>query len=136
MARTSAKHNPRQDDQLEHEEHALLHGNSDEGRSEPRRAEAPGPGDEADVGLRPDVVEPQGAAPSQRDVEARAALAATFPPSLFPARRDELVLAAEAAFAEDDLVASLRALPDSVYTAAGEVWDTMNEPPCGGDEPA
>jgi hypothetical protein len=135
MARTSAKHNPRQDDQLKHEEHALLHGNPDEGRTEPRRAEAPGPGDEADVGMRPDVAEPQGTAPSQRDVEARAALAATFPPSLFPARRDELVAAAEAAFAEDDLVASLRALPDSVYTTSGEVWVALNEPP-GGDEPA
>jgi Protein of unknown function (DUF2795) len=135
MARTSAKHNPRQDDQLKHEEHALLHGNPDEGRTEPRRAEAPGPGDEADVGMRPDVAEPQGPAPSQRDVEARAALAATFPPSLFPARRDELVAAAEAAFAEDDLVASLRTLPDSVYTTSGEVWVALNEPP-GGDEPA
>jgi hypothetical protein len=81
------------------------------------------------------VAEPQGPAPSQRDVEARAALAATFPPSLFPARRDELVAAAEAAFAEDDLVASLRALPDSVYTTSGEVWVALNEPP-GGDEPA
>jgi hypothetical protein len=136
MARTSAKHNPLQDDQLKHEEHALLHGDPDEGRSEPRRAEAPGPGDEAGLGLRPEVAEPQGAAPSQRDVEARAALAATFPPSLFPARRDELVAAAEAAFADDDLVASLRALPDAVYRTAGEVWETLNEPPCGQDEPA
>ena len=125
MARTSSKHGPRVDEQLEHEEHALLHGSPDEGRTEPRRAEAPGPGEEAGVGVRPEVAEAQGAAPSLPEIEARAAFAAAFTPSLFPARRDQLVAEAESHFGDEELIDSLRRLPDTVYASVGDVWSAL-----------
>lgn len=37
---------------MELEEHAMLHGSPDEGRSEARRKEQPGPDDEAEIGSR------------------------------------------------------------------------------------
>jgi hypothetical protein len=95
MPRTSDKHAPRRDDQLAHEEQALVHGAPDEGRTEPRRSEAPGPG-EGGVGARPEVEEPAGDAGPQSEIEGRAALAATFRPTTFPARRDQLVEEARA----------------------------------------
>lgn len=51
MERVSSKHGPRIDDQQKHEEHALLHGAPDEGRTEARTAEAPGDG-EPSMGTR------------------------------------------------------------------------------------
>ncbi len=42
MERVSSKHGPRIDDEQEREEHALLHGAPDEGRTEARTMEAPG----------------------------------------------------------------------------------------------
>jgi hypothetical protein len=124
MARTSDKHAPRRDDQLAHEEHALVHGAPDEGRTEPRRSEAPGPG-EGGVGVRPEAEEPAGGAAPQSEIEARAALAATFSPSMFPARRDQLVEEARARFADDSVVATLARLPDGVYETVGQVWDAI-----------
>src|SRR5215207_9431955 len=104
MARTSSTHGPRRDDQMKHEEHALLHGSPDEGRTEPRRGEAPGPGDEASFGVRADAEEPRAGAPAQSDIDARAVLAACFRPSVFPARRDRLVEEAAARFADEGLI--------------------------------
>jgi hypothetical protein len=132
MARTSSTHGPRRDDQMKREEHALLHGSPDEGRTEPRRGEAPGPGDEASPGVRADVDEPQGGAPAQRDVDARAALAASFRPSVFPARRDRLIEEAEAGFADEGLIAALRQLPDGLYETVGEVWAALQR--CASEE--
>jgi hypothetical protein len=51
MERVSSKHGPRIDEQQKQEEHALLHGSPDEGRTEARTAEAPGD-DEPDMGTR------------------------------------------------------------------------------------
>jgi hypothetical protein len=68
MARTSDKHAPRLDDQLEHEEQALTHGAPDEGRTEPRRSEAPGPG-EGGVGARPEAEDPAHGVPPVSEVE-------------------------------------------------------------------
>jgi Protein of unknown function (DUF2795) len=132
MARTSSTHGPRRDDQMKREEHALLHGSPDEGRTEPRRGEAPGPGDEVSAGVRADVDEPQGGAPAQRDVDARAALAASFRPSVFPARRDRLIEEAEAGFADEGLIAALRQLPDGLYETVGEVWAALQR--CASEE--
>jgi hypothetical protein len=117
---------------MKHEEHALLHGSPDEGRTEPRRGEAPAPGDEASPGVRADVDEPQGGAPAQRDVDARAALAASFRPSVFPARRDRLIEEAEAGFADEGLIAALRQLPDGLYETVGEVWAALQR--CASEE--
>src|ERR687898_548771 len=100
MARTSSTHGARRDDQLKHEDHAL-------------------------PGVRADVDEPRGGAPAQRDVDARAALAAVFRPSVFPARRDRLIEEAEAVFADEGLIAALRQLPDALYDTVGEVWAAL-----------
>jgi hypothetical protein len=124
MPRTSDKHAPRRDDQLAHEEQALVHGAPDEGRTEPRRSEAPGPG-EGGVGARPEVEEPAGDAGPQSEIEGRAALAATFRPTTFPARRDQLVEEARARFADDSLITALERAPDRVYETVGQVWDAI-----------
>jgi hypothetical protein len=124
MPRTSDKHAPRRDDQLAHEEQALVHGAPDEGRTEPRRSEAPGPG-EGGVGARPEVEEPAGDAGPQSEIEGRAALAATFRPTTFPARRDQLVEEARARFADDSLITALERAPERVYETVGQVWDAI-----------
>lgn len=132
----TSKHGPRQDDQQKHEEHALLHGHPDEGRTEPRRMEAPGPGDAEGSGVRPEVAEPQAGAPSQAEIEDRAALAATFPPSMFPAGRDRLVEEAQARFADNDLIARLQRLPDGPYATVGQLWAALNDRPVSGPRPS
>jgi hypothetical protein len=114
-------HSPRTDDQLAHEEHALLHGAPDEGRDEGRRSEGPGP-DEGGTGTRPEVEEARNGAPPQSEVEDRAAFAATFPPSLFPAWRDELIDAARGRYGSDLLLARLEQLPDRIYESSGDAW--------------
>lgn len=108
---------------------------NDGGRTEPRRGEAPGAGDEASGGLRDDVATAQGEAPSQRDVEARAALAASFNPSIFPAHRDRLVAEAETNFADGILVGALRQLPDAVYESPGQLWSALRDHGVGGAGP-
>jgi hypothetical protein len=121
MSRTSDKHSPRRDDQLDHEEHALLHGAPDEGRTEPRRAEAPGY-DEGGVGVRPEAEEPGHGGPPESEREAKAALAASFPPSLFPAPSSRLIEEARARFADDELLVQLERIPARVYETVGDVW--------------
>jgi hypothetical protein len=51
MERVSSKHGSRIDEQQKHEQHALLHGAPDEGRTEARTTEAP-VGDEPSMGTR------------------------------------------------------------------------------------
>ena len=116
MNRTTDKHSPRVDQQLAHEEAALVQGAPDEGRTEPRRMEAPSPG-EGGIGARPEVEQPAGSAPPWSEQEGRAALAATFPPSAFPARPSRLAELAADAFADDVLVDALGQLPDRDYAS-------------------
>lgn len=125
MARTSSHHGPRQDDELKREEQDLLHGSPDDGRSEPRRGEAPGPGDEGSVGVRDQVARQEGDAPAQRTIDDKAAFAACFPPSVFPTGPLRLIEEAEARFADVETVAALRTLPDVVYSSVGEVWSAL-----------
>jgi catechol 2,3-dioxygenase-like lactoylglutathione lyase family enzyme len=94
------------------------------GRTEPRRAETPGP-DEGGVGARPEVAERYYGAPARGEMDARAALRANFPASLFPAHRDELVEEAQERYASEMLVAELRRLPDRAYDTVGDVWDDL-----------
>jgi hypothetical protein len=124
MKRTSGRHGPRQDDQLAHEEHGLLHGAADEGRTESGRAETPGP-DEGGVGARPEVAERYHGAPARGEMDARAALGASVPASILPAHRDELVEEAQERYASEMLVAELRRLPDRAYDTVGDVWDDL-----------
>lgn len=124
MQRVTTKHTPRRDDQLAHEEQALLHGAPDEGRTEPRRGEAPGD-DEASMGRRADPGISGRAATTATTSERKAALAACFAPSVFPARRDRLVEEAMGHFADDATVQDLRRLPDAIYGSVDDVWDAL-----------
>jgi hypothetical protein len=124
MQRVTSKHAPRRDDELAHEEQALLHGSPDEGRTEPRRGEAPGD-DEPSIGRRPDPGEQGPDATTALESERKAALAATFRPSVFPAWRSELIEEATARFADDTTVAALQELPDRVYESVDDVWDAL-----------
>lgn len=56
------------------------------------------------------------------EIEDRAALAATFPPAMFPAHRDEVVEAARNAFAERWLIREFERLPDGPYNHVSDVW--------------
>jgi hypothetical protein len=118
-------HSPRTDDQLAHEEHALLHGAPDEGRDEGRRSEGPGP-DEGGTGARPEVEQARNGAPPQSEVEGRAAFAATFPPSLFPAWRDELIDAARRRYGSELLIAELEQILDRIYESSGDAWQALS----------
>jgi hypothetical protein len=57
MERVSSKHGPRIDEEQKQEEHALLHGAPDEGRTEAKTMEAPGD-DEPSMGSRVEGEEP------------------------------------------------------------------------------
>jgi hypothetical protein len=124
MGRTSDKNAPRRDEQMKHEESAMLQGSPDEGRTEPRRAEGPGPG-EGGTGVRPEAEEPYYGAPTESEVEGRAALAATFSPTMFPARREQLIDEANANYADDALLRLLEQIPDRPYDTVGDVWDEI-----------
>jgi hypothetical protein len=124
VERTTDEHSPREDDELKREETALLRGAPEEGRSEPRRAEEPGL-DEPRSARRADVENEYHGAPGVGEVEDRAALAATFPPAMFPARREELLEAATAAYADDQLLGDLRRIPDRLYDDVSRVWDEL-----------
>jgi hypothetical protein len=128
MQRVTSKHAPRRDDELAHEEQSLLHGSPDEGRTEPRRGEAPGD-DEPSVGRRPDPGDQGRGATTAPESDRKAALAATFRPSLFPSCRAELVEEATARFADDATVAALDHLPDRVYESVDDVWDALRSQP-------
>ena len=52
-------------------------------------------------------------------------LAATFPPTLFPARSDDLVAEARARLADEALVRQLEQIPRGPYDNTGEVWDQI-----------
>lgn len=108
------------DDQLARETEALVHGSPDEGRTEGRRQQAPGPDEpELHAGDRPEVE-----AEVQRD--ARAALAAAVTPAHFPAERDELVATARSEDADPDLVNRLAGLnPDRQFATVEEVWEAL-----------
>jgi hypothetical protein len=121
MPRVTSKHTPRRDEQLAHEEQALLHGSPDEGRTEPRRGEAPGD-DEPSIGHRPEPGDEGADATTAPPAERKAALAATFRPSIFPAWRSELIEEAAGQFADAATIAELRGLPDAIYDSLQDVW--------------
>jgi hypothetical protein len=58
-------------------------------------------------------------------LEDGASVATSFPPARFPARRDELVDAAQAGYAGDSLLAGLKRIPDRVYESPGHLWAAM-----------
>jgi hypothetical protein len=66
-------------------------------------------------------------------VPTRGALAARFPATLFPCGRDRLADEAEAQFADNDLVAALREMPDASYRSLDEVCIALERVAAGGE---
>ena len=151
MERGSDKHSPMVDDQLKHETESLVRGSPVEARSqEGREQEGPADGEPTpDVRIRGD----RGDAPngmSFDDINARADLARSLEPSVFPARAGELVETARQNYAPEETIRRLEMLPDSTYENVQQVWAALggpvepdlntghhvDEPPGLGDKPA
>src|SRR5215211_4973330 len=62
------------------------------------------------------------------DLMRRSELAASLLPSLFPARRGEIIEAATEAGLADDLAEALLRLPDDLYETLQEVWVAIGGP--------
>lgn len=71
---------------------------------------------------RLDLINEEDGVIDELEAEQRAELARYLRPSLFPAERDALIAAAEEAFAPDEVLDRLRALPDAVYVNVQGVW--------------
>ena len=129
--RGSDQHTPRVDEQLEHEVAALVNG-GDEGRTEARRQEAGGDGEDTVV-YRPEGETAPGTALPESELDRREELARSLTPGLFPATGEALAGAAREAFASAWIVDALRQLPDGrVYQTVAEIWEDLghdNEPP-------
>ncbi len=122
MDRESNKHSPRVDDAMAHDVDSLLHGVPEESRAQEERLQedpAVGPGRRFDDPL-------PGVDITDAEVEKRAELSRHVAGAHFPARRDELLAAAEADHAPDDLMQALGELPpDQEYGTAQAVWRAL-----------
>lgn len=128
MERGSAKHSPRVDDELDHEVAPLTHGAPDESRTEPRLQEAGGD-DDPGLAVRRDVGGSDGTVLDDAVLDFRARLAASIPPSTFPANAAALQEAAREQNAAPDVLDALGAVStDRVYEAFGELWDDLGGP--------
>lgn len=127
MERGSDKHNPRLDEQLDHDTRSLRQGSPVEARArEDREQEGPAegePGPDAriaggDRGWR-------GSALDMDEVEARSDLARHLQPSVFPGDRDALVASARERHAPAWVVEQLRRLPDGEFVNLEAVWEAL-----------
>jgi len=128
MQRESDKHSPRVDEEMKHELQSLIQGSAaEESRSrEDFTQEAPTedetrwePGDRT-LGQDRGIGIPDG------DADARSILARHVTAAPWPASRDDLVHAAHADRAPQDLLDSLRTLPAEVrFENVQEVWAAL-----------
>lgn len=125
MERETDKHSPRIDEAMAGDAGSLLRGNgAGESRAQEARLQEEDP--EVSPGTRPGSDEAVGLGISAADADRRAELARHLALAHFPARREELVGAAEEDFAPPDLVEALRALPpDEEYGNVQAVWAAM-----------
>jgi len=129
MDRESNKHSPRVDEALAHDVDSLLHGSPEESRAqEGRLQEDP----EVGPGRRLDDLIP-GVDMTEAELRERAELSRHVAAAHFPARRDELVAAAEGDHAPDEMMRALGELPaDEEYQTVQAVWKALGgnvEPP-------
>ncbi len=129
MDRESNKHSPRVDEALAHDVDSLLHGSPEESRAqEGRLQEDP----EVGPGRRFDDPVP-GMELTEAELAERAELSSHLAAARFPARRDELVAAAEGDHAPDHVVRALGQLSaDDEYQTVQAVWKALGghvEPP-------
>lgn len=126
MERETDKHGARVDEAMTADVASLLHSTPEESRAqEARLQEDPA----VSPGTRPGSDQPVGLGVSADDAGRRAELARHLALADFPARRDELVGAAERDFAPADLVDALRGLPaDQEYANVQAVWSAIGGP--------
>lgn len=122
-------HPPRVDEQMAEEVQGLLHGAHDEGRTEARRQEdlvgEPG----VDEGSHRQDVGPVAPGLTERDLDRRAALAASVASVSYPATTETLKETAQSDNAPDDVLALLDELPAGrTYEAFSEVWTDAGGP--------
>ena len=128
MERTSTKHGPMLDDEMERETASLERGAPVESRArEERQKEPPGeeqPVPETAVGGEPTAW--QGQDIDRRDVHTRERLAQSISLAQFPAGRTALLECARDAGATDEVVGMIERLPAGrTFENVEEVWEAL-----------
>jgi hypothetical protein len=129
----SSKHTPRVDEELTREVEAHLRGSPAGSRVEGWREPEPPVDGEPEVSAVP---WPDPLARSDRpleltpeEVEARSRFSRFLPRTVFPAHRETLVRAADAAGAPDDVIEQLRQLPAGrTFLTAARAWAALGHP--------
>ena len=123
MERSSDRHGPRIDEELDHLTSSLTHGAPVESRIEEER-EQEGPADDEPV---PDAViqEPELRDAAGDDFELRSELARHVEPSVFPASREDVIRSAERRRAPDQVLRWLERLPAGEYLNFEGVWEAL-----------
>jgi hypothetical protein len=121
------KRSPRIDDEMDRETRALLQSGSDESRAEAALVKEGELEDEVAAAGPPWAEGPAVAGdPSGAEVELRSEVARALRPSEFPATGAELVAAARAVFAPDDVIDLLRRLPaEATFPTVEAVWEQV-----------
>lgn len=134
MERGSSKHSPALDDDLAREAESHTRGGPGGSRANEWREPEPAGEDQPEPSLIPTGEHPAGApAPlTGEELEARSNFGRWLPRSVLPARRDELVRAADSADAPAEVLMELQGLPaDRTFETIYEIWDALgyrNEP--------
>jgi hypothetical protein len=128
MERVSSKHGPQLDDQMARETKGLIHGRGAGVRSQEwREAEPPAEGEPEPAWALEgylDVAEGGEIDADRRDW--RAKIGSFLHKGVFPANRDALVAAAQAAGAPEDVLSALSGLPaESDYANARDLWGAL-----------
>jgi hypothetical protein len=123
----SAKRSPRIDDEMDRETRALLQSGSDESRAESDRVkEGELEGEVAAAGPPWAEGPATPGAPSDAQVELRSEVARALRPSVFPASGAEVLAAAEAAFAPEEVLDILRRLPPgATFPTVEAIWEQV-----------
>ena len=123
MERSSDRHGPRIDEELDHLTSSVTHGAPVESRAEEER-EQEGPADDEPT---PDALiehfDVRGAAGD--DFELRSELARHVEPSVFPASREEVIASAQRKRAPAEVLRWLERLPDGEYLNFEGVWEAL-----------
>src|SRR2546425_11184619 len=123
MERSSDRHGPRIDDDLDRLTSSLTHGAPVESRAEEER-EQEGPADDEPVSdaviERYDIRDAAG-----DDFELRSEIARHLEPSAFPASRDDIMRVAQREHAPDEVLRWLERLPEGRYPTFEAVWEAL-----------
>jgi hypothetical protein len=123
MERSSDRHGPRIDEELDHLTQSVTRGGPVESRAEEER-EQEGPGD--DEPTADAVVEHYDTRDSAGDdFELRSEIARHLEPSVFPASRDDIIRVAQREHAPDEVLRWLERLPEGRYSTFEAVWEAL-----------